>query len=133
MRESKVEKHLVARAEEHGALVRKLAYVGRRGASDRMVIWGERYRTVRVEMPPEILKPGAMVPREALETYASFATHPPVSGPHKTEIDFVELKAPGQKPDPHQEREHARLRALGCNVFVLDSIEAVDTYIKERT
>lgn len=102
MRESKVENHLVARAEEHRALVRKLAYIGRRGAPDRMVVWGERYRC-----------------GDAF--------------PYATEIDFVELKAPGQKPDPHQEREHARLRALGCNVFVLDSIEAVDTYIKERT
>lgn len=133
MRESKVEKHLVARAEEHGALVRKLAYIGRRGAPDRMVVWGERYRTIRVEMPPEALKPGALISREALDTYVSLAAHPPVSGPHKTEIDFVELKAPGQKPDPHQEREHARLRALGCNVFVLDNIEAVDAYIARRT
>lgn len=48
-------------------------------------------------------------------------------------IDFVELKAPGKKPDPHQEREHARLRALGCNVFTLDSIEAVEAYIASRT
>lgn len=48
-------------------------------------------------------------------------------------IDFVELKAPGKKPDPHQEREHAKLRAAGCTVIVLDTIEAVDTYIARRT
>lgn len=49
------------------------------------------------------------------------------------DVDFVELKAPGKKPDPHQEREHAKLRAAGCSVFTLDSIEAVDHYIAERT
>lgn len=47
--------------------------------------------------------------------------------------DFVELKAPGKKPDPHQVREHDKLRALGCAVFTLDSIEAVDKYIAGRT
>lgn len=34
---------------------------------------------------------------------------------------FVECKAPGQKPRPDQQREHERLRALGCEVVVLDS------------
>jgi hypothetical protein len=48
-------------------------------------------------------------------------------------VDFVELKAPGKKPDPHQEREHAKLRSMGCRVVVLDAIEAVDEYIEERT
>lgn len=96
MKESKVEAYLKERAEAHGALVRKLAYLGRKGASDRMVVWSTGWRC-----PPA--------------------------------IDFVELKAPGKKPDHHQEREHARLRALGCNVFVLDSIEAVDAYIASRT
>lgn len=133
MKESKVEAYLKERAEAHGALVRKLAYLGRKGASDRMVVWGERYRTVRIEMPPEALKPGAVILPEALEAFAHYAAHPAISGPHKPEIDFVELKAPGKKPDHHQEREHARLRALGCNVFVLDSIEAVDAYIASRT
>jgi hypothetical protein len=48
-------------------------------------------------------------------------------------IDFIELKAPGKKPDPHQARQHAELRSMGCAVFVLDTIEAVDGYIVKRT
>jgi hypothetical protein len=48
-------------------------------------------------------------------------------------IDFVELKAPGKKPDPHQEREHEKLRSMGCMVLILDNIEAVDDYIAKRT
>ena len=42
---------------------------------------------------------------------------------------WVELKAPGQKAKPHQEREHARLRAKGQIVLVLDSIEAVEEWL----
>lgn len=98
--EAKVENYLVARCEAAGALVRKLAYVGRRGASDRMVVWGVQ-RGERSGFPPE--------------------------------VDFVELKAFGKKPDPHQEREHQRLRELGANVHVIDSKEAVDAYVRSRT
>ncbi|NRN27877.1 VRR-NUC domain-containing protein [Photorhabdus heterorhabditis] len=36
-------------------------------------------------------------------------------------IIFVECKSPGQPPRPDQLREHEKLRALGCEVFVLDS------------
>lgn len=36
---------------------------------------------------------------------------------------FVECKRPGQKPEPHQDREHARLRAGGFRVDVVDSEE----------
>ncbi|MFT4465944.1 MAG: VRR-NUC domain-containing protein [Sodalis sp. (in: enterobacteria)] len=33
---------------------------------------------------------------------------------------FVECKVPGQKARPSQRREHDRLRALGCEVIVLN-------------
>lgn len=100
--EGKVEDYLVARCEAHGALVRKLAYIGRRGAPDRMVVWSQ-------EEPPLF------------------------GGPRRSLVDFVELKAPGKKTDAHQEREHKRLRELGCNVFVIDSKEAVDNLVAMRT
>lgn len=35
----------------------------------------------------------------------------------------VEFKAPGKKPEPHQEREIERLRSLGFEVYVIDSID----------
>lgn len=99
--EGKVEDYFVEQCEANGALVRKLAYVGRRGAPDRMVVWG------------------------ANPDYAAGDGLP-------VRIDFVELKAKGQKADDHQAREHERLRALGCNVFLIDSKEAVDRYIATR-
>lgn len=37
-------------------------------------------------------------------------------------INFTECKAPGKKPTPLQERVHARLRALGFTVNVVDQL-----------
>ena len=42
---------------------------------------------------------------------------------------FVELKAPGKKPAPHQLREHARLRAVGQRVEVIDSLRGVEALL----
>jgi hypothetical protein len=42
---------------------------------------------------------------------------------------WIELKAPGKKPEPHQVREHNRMRRLGELVEVIDSYEAVDNLI----
>ncbi|MBJ9686827.1 VRR-NUC domain-containing protein [Burkholderia vietnamiensis] len=46
-------------------------------------------------------------------------------------VYFVELKRPGGKPTRGQVREHERLRALGCDVRVIDSREAVDAFVRE--
>lgn len=42
---------------------------------------------------------------------------------------WVELKAPGKKPEAHQVREHERLRAFGQRVEVIDSIEQVEALL----
>lgn len=41
---------------------------------------------------------------------------------------FVELKAPGKTPTENQSRDHARRRALGCDVRVIDSLEGVNAF-----
>jgi hypothetical protein len=43
---------------------------------------------------------------------------------------WVELKATGVAPEPHQIREHNRMRRLGELVLVLDSIEAVEEFLR---
>lgn len=43
-------------------------------------------------------------------------------------IIFVELKRPGGKPTVAQLRDHERRRALGCDVRVIDSLEAVNAF-----
>ena len=41
-------------------------------------------------------------------------------------IVFVEVKAPGKGPTELQERDHWRRRKLGCEVIVINSIEAAN-------
>jgi len=88
VRESQVEKYLVKKTKEHGGEIRKVQWVGRRGAPDRLV-----------------MLPGHTV--------------------------WVELKAPGKKAQPHQEREHKRLRAMGQRVEVIDSTDGIDQLFAE--
>ena len=44
---------------------------------------------------------------------------------------WVELKAPGCKPRPLQLITHDRLRALGQRVYVVDSLETIDSTLDE--
>ena len=44
---------------------------------------------------------------------------------------YVELKAPGKKPTPKQQRDHERRRALGCDVRVIDNMEQVECFPAE--
>lgn len=84
MRERDIERHLVARVKALGGEVRKVKWIGRRGAPDRLVL----------------LRPARQI--------------------------WIELKAPGVKPEAHQLREHDRMRAFGLDVRVIDSIEGID-------
>ena len=52
-----------------------------------------------------------------------------VMTPHGTA--WVELKAPGKKPEAHQAREHEAMRAMRQLVFVVDSFVGVDDLLKE--
>lgn len=45
-------------------------------------------------------------------------------------IYFVELKAPGQRPRPLQEKRARQLRALGFSVYCLDSDEAINDFLR---
>ena len=49
----------------------------------------------------------------------------------KGRIIFVELKASGKKPTDAQLRDHEKRRLLGCDVRVIDSIEAVNRFPDE--
>ena len=97
--EAKIEKYLCDRVKMLGGEVRKVKWIGRRGAPDRLV------------MLPEI------VGRFDWDTV-----------PGRT--IWVELKAPGKEPEPHQAREHKRMRDMGQRVEVIDSMEGVDNLLK---
>lgn len=102
MRERDIEVHLVKRVKALGGEVRKVQWIGRRGAPDRLVMLPER--VVR------------------LNEHTTYR--------HKPCSLWVELKAPGVEPEPYQLREHARMRALGQTVIVIDSIEGVEELLK---
>lgn len=83
--ERDVEAYFVKEVKALGGDVRKVAWIGRRGAPDRF----------------------ALMPGTAINFWA-------------------EIKRPGGKLAPHQEREIARLRDYDEVVYVLDGFEAVD-------
>ena len=97
--EGKVEAHLKRRVRELGGEVRKLGWIGRANAPDRLVMLPYALHALRFSTKNGSLR------------------HP-----------LVELKAPGVKPSAAQLREHERLRNAGFTVLVLDSVEAVDLW-----
>lgn len=84
MRESQIEQYLIDAVTYKGGEIRKLQWIGRRGAPDRVVM----------------LPGGRLI--------------------------WVECKAPAMKPEPHQLREHNRMRLMGQRVEVVDSFDRVD-------
>lgn len=97
-RESIIEKYLVKQAKARGGEVRKVQWIGHRGAPDRVV------------MLPSVGKwqrDGEWLRRDPRTLW-------------------VELKATGVDPRDGQLREHRAMRAVGQEVFVIDSLEGVD-------
>lgn len=97
MKESDVEKYLEKVVKSLGGETRKVKWIGRPHAPDRVVMFP--------------LSPGTV------------GNHQPVI--------WVELKRPGGKARAGQLREHTRMRRLGQNVVVLDSIGAIDKWASE--
>lgn len=46
-------------------------------------------------------------------------------------LAFCEVKAPGQKPRPLQVHRMEQLRALGFQVYVVDSVEMIGEMLRE--
>jgi hypothetical protein len=99
-RESDIEDYLVKRVKALGGEVRKVQWIGRRGAPDRLV----------------------MLPAMPGRGWFNLDSRKP-------HTIWVELKAPGAKPEPHQLREHHRMLVMGQRVVVIDSIEGVDALL----
>jgi hypothetical protein len=47
-------------------------------------------------------------------------------------VVFVEMKAPGGKVRPLQKKRHQQLKALGFEVWVIDSLEGINAFIEGR-
>lgn len=101
MKERDIENHLVDRAVRLGGEVRKVKWIGRRGAPDRLVMlpprpFHNRFDTIWVELKA----PGKK---------ATF---------------------PADAHERQQDREHNRMRAMGQRVEVIDSIIGVEELLK---
>lgn len=46
-------------------------------------------------------------------------------------LAFIELKAPGKRPRPLQEKRKKQLEALGYSVFCIDSLEQIGGILNE--
>lgn len=103
MRERDIEEYLVQRVKAMGGEVRKVKWIGRIGAPDRLL----------------------MLPHKTVEC-AQYGT---VSRGEAATTIWVELKAPGAKARPSQLREHDRMRSMGQNVLVVDSLEGVEALL----
>lgn len=103
MRESTIEKYLVTQVKAIGGEVRKVQWIGRNGAPDRVV----------------------MLPAKRAAPTIDCAWCNPLGL-----TVWVELKAPGKPAEPHQLREHKRMRDVGQTVVVIDSIEGVDELLR---
>lgn len=94
--------------KKRGCLVRKISYEGRRGCPDLLVL---------VPMRPV----NGVWPKEG----DAGVWLPPITV-------FIEVKKDEQtKPDLHQQREHARMRAVGADVRTIGSKAQVDSLLSE--
>lgn len=105
MRERDIEDYLKQRVKAMGGETRKVKWIGRDGAPDRLVMLPYGWR-------------------------CSFAG---AGRPSGLSTIWVELKRPGKlatfPADAHERaqfREHERMRALGQRVVVIDSLAGVD-------
>lgn len=108
-RESEIETYLRRRVKELGGECRKVSWVGRNSAPDRIV----------------------MLPGSRLEFIGGdfvVQLNPPI---------WIELKAPGRAAtfpknahEKAQHREHERMRKMGQRVEVVDSYERIEEILK---
>lgn len=111
MRESDIEKYLVKRVKELGGEVRKVKWVGRQGAPDRLVMFNAQSEEIHID---------SLGGREQSLWL-------------KGRTIWIELKAPGKAAtfpanahERKQAREHRRMRKMGQRVEVVDSFEGVE-------
>lgn len=93
------------RLKGKGCLCRKISYEGRRGCPDMLVL-----------VPERTVKKRGIVGLISLIPFTLF-------------IEFK--KDENTEPEPHQVREHARMRAVGADVRVIGTRQQVDDLVEE--
>lgn len=111
MRELTVEQYLARRVRELGGRVRKVVWVGRRNAPDRLVMLPKLLRIPGVRPTINVLNEGLAIWVE-------------LKNP-KTILTF-----PANAHERAQAREHERMRALGQRVEVIGTHAQVDELLR---
>lgn len=114
MKERDIEAHLVERVRELGGEIRKVKWVGRRGAPDRVV----------------------MLPFRSERLAAALAHFSLPSDHLGAQTIWVEVKNPetiktfpANGHERQQHREHERMRRMGQRVEVIGTIEQVESLL----
>ena len=105
-KEGKIETYFKEQVEAHGGITRKAKWLCRRGCPDQF--WS--FPVIHYKNPDPL----------AGEPYREAA------------CGFAEIKAPGQPLQAHQDREIGKLKSAGVTVYVIDSREAVDAFIRRE-
>ena len=108
MRESTIERHLVKRVKELGGEVRKVAWVGRRDAPDRLVL----------------------LPKMPFFSDAPIVYHYPRAFWVELKNPKTILTFPANAHERAQAREHKRMRALGQRVEVIGTLEQIEELLR---
>ena len=100
MREADIERHLVARVKGLGGEVRKVRWIGRNGAPDRLVMLPYEKVIFNTAIWGELKNP------DTIKTF------------------------PADARERAQYREHQRMRAMGQRVEVIGTIEQVEDLLR---
>lgn len=103
-KEGKIETYFKEQVEAHGGITRKAKWLCRRGCPDQF--WSFPVYHYKNPDPGQPTRP---------------ARH-----------GFAEIKAPGEPLKAHQDREIGKLKSAGVTVYVIDSREAVDAFIRRE-
>ena len=122
MRESSIEDYLVRRVKELGGECRKVQWIGRKGAPDRVVMLGKDKALAYLSDIIDAARNGDRIDESVvLDALLGMV------------LVWPELKAEGLAAlfphTPHerqQHREHERMRAMGQRVVVIDSYAGVE-------
>ena len=108
MPERDIRKALKTRVEAYGGEIRAVSWLGRRNAPDVLCLFPSDSRFAR---------------RQCRDIWEG-----PKDTPQGSAV-WIEAKAPGGKPTAAQAREHERMRAAGCTVHVISTLEQLDAWL----
>ena len=109
MKERDIEKHLVKRVKQLGGEVRKVQWVGRVGAPDRLVMLPDFFYRENYGEPERYGPAAIWVELKNPDTVKTF---------------------PANAHERAQHREHQRMRAMGQRVEVIGTIEQVEELLR---